>query len=738
MLNFKILRIAKFNKQGIKRLTTTLIIAYFLALIVSSSVLKPGMRIADFVVSFLYVLPILLAFSASFWASRRSKAYKKLWRLMAAGMFLWLAGASIIAIYAITLGLANIPSPSIADIFSIAYLPIILGVMFSLGRIRPPFDTEKKQFIVNVLLTTLAMLILCYKFILVPMWQQSPDADLLQKVIGIAYPIYDWVIVTSLLLTSHKLRGLRIEGWLIFIISAFSLAVIGDIAVYLTGNQLNLITTVTMIGMATLIAIAAIDEVTGVYIGTIERQRPKRHDNIDDILMLANNPLPNITIPLLTTAAITIAWLDHSSNHNYEEAFILACMSSAILLLLIYRNHLLVSDNAVLSAKVLRDSLTGLNNHRYLHEVLHRMVVKARNSDKPVSLLIVDIDDFSRVNNAYGHSYGDKVLISIGRIIVSSLRESDEACRLSGDEFGIIMPDTDTYKAYSLAKKLRESINKELCSAFPETETTVTIGVSTYPSLAKDKDDLLHTADGALYWAKIHGKNNVLLYDTKIVKDLSAEERVKRTEEAAMLDLVRSLAKAVDTRDKYTRLHSKRVSTLATRLAKHMKLDDETINKIEIAGILHDVGKIGIPDNILQKPGRLSDDEMAIVKNHPAFSAQIIKSTSLKDIVSAVKAHHERWDGKGYPYGLKGEQIPFEARILALADTFDAMTSDRPYRKGLSISEALNEIARYAGSQFDPRLAKQFLAMFAYRQDDDNDEGQSNKENIEYDKAVSY
>ncbi|WP_286677434.1 HD-GYP domain-containing protein, partial [Candidatus Aquicultor secundus] len=236
-----------------------------------------------------------------------------------------------------------------------------------------------------------------------------------------------------------------------------------------------------------------------------------------------------------------------------------------------------------------------------------------------------------------------------------------------------------------------------------------------YPTLAKDKDELLHTADGALYWGKLQGKNNVLTYDPQVVEALSAEERTKRVEEAALLDLVKTLVTAVDAKDEYTGLHSNGVSDMAGKLARQIGLDEEAINRVEVAGMLHDVGKIGMPDSILNKPSRLTDDEMAIIKTHPELSAQIINSTSLKDVVPAVRSHHERWDGNGYPNGLKGKQIPLEARILAIADTYDAMITDRPYRKGLPVDDAITEIKRSAGTQLDPELVGHFLALFSYR-----------------------
>jgi len=707
----------KAKMNGIKKTTIAFILCYVLTFALVSMALtelKPSIRLTSLVIRGLYILPIGGAFAASLWASRKTISYKRLWQLMTIGMFLWFSGEVTYLGYVQVLGTYNVPSPSLADVFLIAYVPVMLGILFSLAQIRPPFDSEKKQFLTNVSMASLAVFLLCYKFMLMPTWYSYPEMASVQRIFTIAYPVLDWIILVSLLFASYRLKGNKIEGWLLLLATAFIFTIFADIAFYLSGNQKNYYTNLALIVTAASIALAAIDEVTGAFMGIRNRQRTKVSD-ISDAQALTQNPWHTLFIPLITFLVIAMVWISYFLNGSKIEIPVLGVISTAIFLLLIYRNHLQLSDNAILLAKTLRDGLTGLHNHRYFQEALDKAISKADKTKKPVSLFVLDIDNLSEINNQYGHFFGDKVLTTIGAAITSKTREDDEACRLSGDEFGVILPKTGQDRALTIATRIKNHMEKTLAGAFPDKDITVTIGLSTYPTLAKDKDELLHTADGALYWGKLQGKNNVLTYDPQVVEALSAEERTKRVEEAALLDLVKTLVTAVDAKDEYTGLHSNGVSDMAGKLARQIGLDEEAINRVEVAGMLHDVGKIGMPDSILNKPSRLTDDEMAIIKTHPELSAQIINSTSLKDVVPAVRSHHERWDGNGYPNGLKGKQIPLEARILAIADTYDAMITDRPYRKGLPVDDAITEIKRSAGTQLDPELVGHFLALFSYR-----------------------
>lgn len=706
------------RKHAIRRGTVGFISLYLLLFIIFFAVSKipnqqlisdRGLELQQYC---FYAVPVLFAFLASAWASRISSSYKRLWRLMAVGMLFWSLGVGSLLTYVIRGGAASIPTPSIADAFTIAYVPIMLGVLLSIARLQPPFDQVKKKFIIITTMASLATLLMAIEFMLLPLWHTDPNSSLLDKIFVISYPMFDWLILSSLLFASYKLLEERIEGWIIFLALSFTSTVVADIAFYINDNTLNSLTILFLGCAALFVALAAIDEVSSAFIGTINRPHAKHSD--DTLSYSSFSKMASLLVPLVSALIIPIVWRDYALSSFDNGSFVLFVVSSLILLLAIYTNHRLAVDNAALFAKTLRDRLTGLNNHRYFHEALHRAVTKSKKAKTSLSIIIVDIDDFSKVNNVFGHVYGDDILSAIGREIISNLREADEACRLNGDEFGVILPDTSSVEAKVYAESLKSKISRRLQENFGMTNLTISAGISTYPEPAQGQQELLYTADGALYWAKINGKDEIVAYDPHLIKTLNPEERAKKAEEIALIDLVSSLARAVDARDKYTRLHSKGVSYQAKRLGKSLGLSAEVIKRIEISGLLHDVGKIGLPDDILNKPGRLSEVEMLAIKNHSIISAQIIESTSLKGMVAIVRAHHERWDGCGYPDGLKGEAIPLEARILAVADTFDAMTTNRPYRKALPVADALSEIDRCAGTQLDPKLAKAFVSLFRH------------------------
>ena len=714
---------ANLKKYETKRIRSIVILGSSLNIIVLIAIaihLLPnlsfttGRRWVDTGINVLYTLPVALAFISCVWAASKSKAYKKLWRLMSLGMFFWLGGMISIQTYILLPGYAGIPTPSIADLFAVAYLPMMFAVIISIARIRPPYDNEKKQFIAHTTMAVLAMFMLSYELVMLPLWYQAADVSFMNRIFIIAYPTLDFIILAMLLFASHRLLEQRVEGWAVFLIAAFGVSLIADIPAYVIGESRNVASMILLRFSVVLIIMAAIDEVTGVFIGKKERT-VKDKSKLPQVGLFAVNPIVAFVMPLTATIVVPIAWLIHFRNQQPGGTTLLFIASILIIFIAVYRSYKLAVDNAALFASTLRDRLTGLYNHRYFQEALCRATTKAKKSNQQVSIALIDIDDFSRVNNTYGHARGDELLTAIGKVILASTGEDDEACRLSGDEFAIIMPNIGGIEAVVGAEVIRDAIYSKLRSALGVMDVTISIGLSTYPLAGKGKDDFLQTAEGALYWCKVHGKNRILMYDEQVVKTLSPEERAQKAEEVALVDMVSSLAKAVDARDPYTKQHSVGVSIVATSLAKNMGLAENTVNHIRIAGMLHDVGKIGIPDHILNKPGRLTDEEMNTIKNHSVISAQIIKSTSLKDMVMTVRSHHERWDGNGYPDGLKAEEIPLESRILAVADTFDAMTTHRPYRQALSAEDALIEIERCSGTQFDPEVANAFLRLYAGR-----------------------
>jgi diguanylate cyclase (GGDEF)-like protein/putative nucleotidyltransferase with HDIG domain len=345
----------------------------------------------------------------------------------------------------------------------------------------------------------------------------------------------------------------------------------------------------------------------------------------------------------------------------------------------------------------LTDPLTGLGNHRHFHERLQRELLNAEEQTTPLTLCFVDIDDFKKINDRFGHPSGDRVLSQVA----GRLRQGGEAFRLGGDEFAQLLAG-DEEAALAAANSVVERIATVDFDHIGA--VTVSAGVATFPVQGHGRDELIRLADSALYWAKEHGKNRVRLYRPDVVELSELKRLAAGPDKAARYRAAASLAKAVDARDTYTGSHSERVSELAARVASRVGLDPEQVELTRLAGSLHDLGKLAVPEEILQKAGTLTDSERLVLERHPQIGFRMLDSLGVDPVADLVLHHHERWDGQGYPDGLAGEEIPLGARIIFVTDAYDAMTSDRIYRPRRSSVAALAELRRCAGTQFDPGI----------------------------------
>ncbi|TML21151.1 MAG: diguanylate cyclase [Actinobacteria bacterium] len=350
----------------------------------------------------------------------------------------------------------------------------------------------------------------------------------------------------------------------------------------------------------------------------------------------------------------------------------------------------------------LTDPLTGLGNHRHFHERLQRELQTAEENATSLTLCFVDIDDFKNVNDRFGHPSGDRVLSQVA----GKLRQGGEAFRLGGDEFALLFVDHDEETALAAANSIVERIRALDLDHIGG--VTASAGLATFPVQGHGRDELIRLADSALYWAKEHGKNRVRHYRPDVVELSELKRLAAGPDRAARYRAAASLAKAVDARDTYTGSHSERVAELSARVAMRLGLDQEQIELTRLSGSLHDLGKLAIPEEILRKPGELTDSERLVLERHPQIGFRMLDSLGVDTVADIVLHHHERWDGAGYPDGMRGEEIPLGARIIFVADAYDAITSDRVYSPKRSSGAALAELERCAGTQFDPTIVAAF------------------------------
>jgi diguanylate cyclase (GGDEF)-like protein len=415
-----------------------------------------------------------------------------------------------------------------------------------------------------------------------------------------------------------------------------------------------------------------------------------------------------LIVPGLSIAAVPLfTFLALRTRPDTVDFWVYLVATSVLALAMVMRSTVVAVENGRLLHRAVTDALTGLFNLRFLHERLELEVVLARRYAEQLSLMVVDIDDFERVNDLHGHPVGDELLREFSAQVKAACGDTDIVCRIGGDEFAVLMPSAGPLDALKASLQVQQRIARIRPQGGQR--VTVSIGIATYPDHAASAEELIRFAQGARYWVKRHGKDHALVYDPLVVAELDANDRIRSLEQQSHIGAVRALAAAVDARDTATQDHSRNVAVHATRVARELGIDEQRVRLLESAALMHDVGKIGIPDDILRKEGPLDEEEYLRVTEHPALGERILASTSQRQVLPWVRHHHERWDGTGYPDGLRAIEIPLEARILSVCDAYDAMVSDRPYRPALSTEEAVAEIEAGMRTQFDPSVVEVFL-----------------------------
>ena len=504
-----------------------------------------------------------------------------------------------------------------------------------------------------------------------------------------ALVLFGWAAATFVYVTAPTVTALIDHKPLIrTVYNAGVFGIVGTLA----GSMLNLVhgtgpaavllevaLTATVLYAANLLLVTAAISASGSELGYMRLIRSNVHWTILPFALMAS-----------TALMLVVLW--------QRTPYLFAALAGPLAAISLYQRS---SRRAMSAVRLsLTDPLTGLGNHRHFHERFEQAIAMAREQATTLSLCLLDLDDFKTVNDQYGHPAGDGVLSKVA----ARLRSDGEAFRLGGDEFALLLPDIGEPLALATAQSIVARLGAADVS--PGGGLTVSAGVATYPHHGRNRDALIRMADGALYWAKEQGKNQVR--PARDVANVAALGGV--SDQAARIRAAASLDRVVDARHADSGNHSDRVALFAGRIAEQLGLPEQQVELTRLAGSLHDLGKLAIPEELLRKRGSLSREERRLLQRHPQIGYRMLASLGVEPIADWILHQSERWDGRGYPEGLIGDSIPLGSRIVFVADAFDAMTSTRPYRPALLRDDAIRELERCSGTQFDPDVVDAFIA----------------------------
>lgn len=660
-----------------------------------------------------YVYPLLFLAPAAllFLKARAHRGERATWILLGTAYVLWALAFAFSSIAAA--GGTTLAIPSIADALWLGYYPLVFVALLRLARSRS--IRLSRVAVLDGLIGAMAVAAVAAAVVVGPVVSAVSGAPLVVATL-LAYPLGDLALTLVVLTIGAQLGWRPGRDWLV-IGAALTLQVGADV-VYSYRSATGSWQFGTLID--------SIWVLSGLLIAWAAWHRPSAGRQASSARWHAL-----VVTSVFTTVATTVLFL---TNVHLQPV---ACtLAAATIMASLWRAGTTFQQTRVLGELAKSDPLTGLLNHGAFHAALESEVARQRDSSDPFSVVLLDLDGFKEINDLRGHAEGDRVLREVAEAIADVAREEDVAARVGGDEFALLLRGADGPAATAVAQRVRQTVRERGIGV------DASFGVGTWPADGPSKDLLLLRADTALYAAKSAARElragDSSSSGTSRRREASEIEREKRDLERAQLRAyaqdvresyvrelqrtqelkdsylatVRTLAMAVEAKDEYTGSHIQRVHALGLLLAEALIPEQVEDPQLSYGLLLHDVGKLSVPDAVLNKPGKLDEHEWAVMKRHAEEGVRILSSIPFLDgALDVVRHHHERWDGGGYPDGLRGEEIPLWARLFAIVDTVDAMTSDRPYRRALPLEVACAELRKGAGGQFDPACVEAFLRL---------------------------
>ncbi len=581
--------------------------------------------------------------------------------------------------------------PAVADVLYLSHYPILIAGLLLLVRQRTPRGDRASLIDASVIAVSVGLL--SWVFLIGP---YAIDAQLptLVKAVSIAYPVAD-LLVFGVAVRLLVVPGARPVSY--YLLAASLLVVLATDSAYVlmqltgtysTGNVLD----ATWLGSYVLLGAAALHPSMRAQAEPGDAGGPRA-----SLLRL----IPLAAASLMAPATLVI----QASLGRTIDVWVIAAASATLFLLVVARLAGLVDEQRRVA---ITDELTHLYNRRFFEATLTLEVEQAARSSQDLGLLVLDLDHLKRVNDAYGHQAGDRVLREIANRLTGAIRSGDIIARYGGGEFVVLLRNTSGDALPDTAERLRHAIGDEPVILADGTwvNLTASIGGATRPVHAHSAEELVRAADQALHAAKRLGRNRV-----QVGPPTGRAAVIEERDEDAVVAYLERLADEIDARQA-TEEHSAAISRWAGTIADHLGLGPDTRRSCELAGRFHDIGKIVVPDEILLKPGPLTNREWAVLRRHPVQGARLIGlASAFQDIAFVVRQHHERFDGSGYPDHRAGDDIRIEARIVAVCDAWAAMRANRPYNEARSVEEAREQLRIWSGSQFDSKVVAAFLEL---------------------------